>query len=121
MNALTVLTWTLAYFSIDLSASYLLNYFFDLHTSFLEILAIAVIFSTILVILLTFDVPEKIANKIITKKPEIIFYNYNEDVEPIIDNEEYVVDNFFERKQSAGKDGGVKVEENKERMGEIVS
>ncbi len=107
MKSRTILFFTLFYLTTYLGISYLINYAWNIEITFIELLTIGLFFSILLITLLSFDVPEKIANKIITRKPEITVYNDDESVEPIIEEE-----NFFERKQSVGE-GGVKVEENK--------
>ena len=74
-----------------------------------------------MIFLLVFDVTERITNKITIRKPEIIVYNDDEEIpESLVAGEEQVVDNFFERNKSVGEGGG-KIEENKERVGEFVS
>lgn len=97
MKPITIFFFTLFYLTTYLGINYLINYFFDLGMSFIELLVIGFLFSILLIVLLTFDVPEKIANKIITRNPD------NDNVKEII--EEEMVDDFFERKKEEDNGG----------------
>lgn len=116
MKSLTILFFTLSYLTTYLGISYLINYAWNLEMSFIELLVIGLIFSILLIVLLVFDVPEKIADKLSRKPEVVVVYKDSEPSEDFVEDE--VVD-FFERKEG---EGGVKIEENqKERVVEPVS
>lgn len=93
MKPQKILFFTLSYLIAYLGITYLIDYFFELKTNVIEVFLIGLFFSILLIVLLVFDVPEKIINKLIRKQKK------DKELDENLIEQEEMVDDFFEKEK----------------------
>jgi len=89
MKPLNIFFFSLLYFLFYLTISLGIDLYFDLETSFPALIGIGFVFEIFLIVLLVFDVPDKIAEKIHGKCEE------EDNEEEVVNDEEIIEETFF--------------------------
>ncbi|MBI5066139.1 hypothetical protein HZA97_07935 [Candidatus Woesearchaeota archaeon] len=74
MKAIQIFFFSLLYFLVYLTISLAIDLYFGLETSIPELVTIGLMFNLLLIVLLVFEVPDKIAEKFARKKESVLFY-----------------------------------------------